>query len=84
MKKSNALSPGIRYLYATCWCFWNYHMLSLKCAACKKKIWKYHKVGPGEVLRCHKGRIVKMYQPMDLKGKVSCPLKFSFACEMSK
>jgi len=47
-------------------------MLTLKCAACKKKLWRYDKIGPGEVLRCHKSRIDKMYQPIDLSGKVSC------------
>ena len=36
-------------------------MLTIKCAACKRKIWKYYKVGPGEVLRCHKSRIRKEY-----------------------
>jgi hypothetical protein len=34
-------------------------VLILKCAACKKKLWKYDKIGPGEVLRCHKDRIIK-------------------------
>lgn len=47
-------------------------MLNLKCSACKKKLWKYHKIGQGEVLRCHKSRITKMYQPIDLTGRVSC------------
>ncbi|MBS3758981.1 MAG: hypothetical protein KGY61_09995 [Desulfobacterales bacterium] len=47
-------------------------MLVIKCAACKKKLWRYDKVGPGEVLRCHKSRIDKMYQPIDLSGKICC------------
>lgn len=47
-------------------------MLVLKCAACKKKLWRYDKIGPGEVLRCHKDRIRKMYQPIALEGKVRC------------
>lgn len=47
-------------------------MLILKCAACKKKLWRYDKVGPGEVLRCHKARITKMFQPIDLEGRACC------------
>lgn len=47
-------------------------MLVIKCSACKKKLWRYDKIGPGEVLRCHKDRIDKMFQPIDLEGKVTC------------
>ena len=36
-------------------------MLIVKCAACKKKLWRYDKIGQGEVLRCHKDRIKKIY-----------------------
>ena len=36
-------------------------MLIVKCAACKKKLWRYDKIGQGEVLRCHKDRIQKFY-----------------------
>ena len=32
-------------------------MLLIRCAACRRKLWKYDKVGKGEVLRCHKSRI---------------------------
>ncbi len=47
-------------------------MLLLRCAACKKKLWKYTKYGQGEVLRCHKDRIVKMYCG-EMKGhKIYC------------
>ncbi len=39
-------------------------MLILKCSACKKKLWRYDKIGQGEVLRCHKERIDKFfYEP---------------------
>jgi len=38
-------------------------MLTIRCAACKSKLWKYDKIGHGEVLRCHKSRIVRMYLP---------------------
>jgi hypothetical protein len=40
-------------------------MLALKCAACKKKLWRYDKIGPGEVLRCHKDRIIRMYASIE-------------------
>ena len=36
-------------------------MLIIRCAACKTKLWKYDKIGPGEVLRCHKARIEKIF-----------------------
>ncbi len=36
-------------------------MLVIKCAACKTKLWKYEKIGEGEVLRCHKQRISRIY-----------------------
>lgn len=48
-------------------------MLILRCAACKSKLWKYDKIGKGEVLRCHKVRIVKYYQELKVvAGKVIC------------
>ena len=47
-------------------------MLVIKCAACKKKLWKYDKIGPGEVLRCHKDRIVKIYTSINENGKIKC------------
>ena len=50
-------------------------MLTIKCSACKKKLWKYDKLGSGEVLRCHKQRITKTYEPLvsaDDKIRCSC------------
>ena len=47
-------------------------MLILKCAACRKKLWRYDKIGPGEVLRCHKDRITRMFQPVAAEEKVRC------------
>ena len=47
-------------------------MLVLKCAACKKKLWRYDKIGPGEVLRCHKDRIIKMYASIKEDNKIKC------------
>jgi hypothetical protein len=48
-------------------------VLVLRCAACKKKLWKYDKVGPGEVLRCHKDRIIRIYASTKENGKIKCP-----------
>ena len=48
-------------------------MLILKCAACKKKLWKYDKIGAGEVLRCHKDRIKKIYAYKRGEDKIKCP-----------
>jgi len=36
-------------------------VLVIKCAVCKQKLWKYQKIGKGEVLRCYKKRIQKIY-----------------------
>lgn len=47
-------------------------MLTLKCAACKRKLWKYDKIGQGEVLRCHKARIVKRLSPLQNAGDKIC------------
>jgi hypothetical protein len=44
-------------------------VLVLRCAACRKKIWKYRKVGKGEVLRCHKDRIERDYGNWSLRGQ---------------
>ena len=46
-------------------------MLVLKCSACKKKLWRYDKIGPGEVLRCHKDRIKKIYTQIIEDEKVN-------------
>ena len=34
-------------------------MLTIKCARCRKKVFKYHKIGRGRVLHCWKDRIHK-------------------------
>ena len=47
-------------------------MLTIKCAACKKKLWKYDKIGPGEVLRCHKDRVTKWYVSLEKNTKIKC------------
>ena len=48
-------------------------MLTIKCARCKKKLWKYKKIGKGEVLRCHKHRITKVFGWDEKEGKILCP-----------
>lgn len=47
-------------------------MLTLKCAACKHKLWKYRKFGQGALLRCHKDRITKIYSYTTHGDKVCC------------
>ncbi|CAG36624.1 conserved hypothetical protein [Desulfotalea psychrophila LSv54] len=50
-------------------------MLIVKCAACKKKLWSYEKIGQGEVLRCHKERIQKFFyqaEPGKAEHKIYC------------
>lgn len=47
-------------------------MLTIRCAACKGKLWRYDKIGPGEVLRCHKDRIKKMYHVYEQNGRIYC------------
>ncbi len=53
-------------------------MLVIKCSACKKKLWKYNKIGKGSVLRCYKNRIQKYYYEVikeDEKIKCTCGKK---------
>ncbi len=47
-------------------------MLIIKCAACKNKLWKYKKIGKGEVLRCYKKRIIKLYNIENDEEKIEC------------
>ena len=47
-------------------------MLTIKCSGCKRKLWKYRKVGPGEVLRCHKKRITRKFDYLEKEGRVYC------------
>jgi len=48
-------------------------VLVIRCAACKNKLWKYDKIGPGEVLRCHKDRILRIYACTKGNIKIKCP-----------
>jgi len=48
-------------------------MLILRCSACKRKLWRYDKIGPGEVLRCHKDRIKKTFSSVvGDDGRIYC------------
>ena len=47
-------------------------MLTIRCAACKRKLWKYEKIGKGEVLRCYKSRVTREYGFENKDGKVLC------------
>lgn len=47
-------------------------MLTIKCAACKRKLWKYEKFGKGEVLRCHKNRISRKFDFQQKEDKILC------------
>lgn len=47
-------------------------MLIIKCSACRKKLWRYRKLGRGEVLRCHRDRIEKVWFKDEHDGKVWC------------
>ena len=47
-------------------------MLVVKCAACKRKLWKYDKIGQGAVLRCYKDRITRMYTFHTDGRKIMC------------
>lgn len=48
-------------------------MLVIKCGGCKTKLWKYDKIGQGEVLRCHKHRIDRIYAAKQEEGRIRCP-----------
>lgn len=48
-------------------------MLTIKCSACHSKLFKYEKIGHGQVLMCHKARIKKFYKVEVLaNGKLCC------------
>jgi hypothetical protein len=47
-------------------------MLTIKCAACKNKLWKYEKFGKGAVLRCYKSRIDRFFNYHQEGEKIIC------------
>ncbi len=48
-------------------------MLLIRCSACRAKLWKYNKLGKGEVLRCHKARISRMLEAVETDNGIGCP-----------
>ena len=46
-------------------------MLTIKCAACKSKIFKYQKIGKGSLITCWNSRIMKDYSKRE-NGKIKC------------
>lgn len=48
-------------------------MLTIKCAKCKTKLFKYRKIGKGKVLKCHKSRIKRNYQIEVVVDEYRCP-----------
>jgi hypothetical protein len=46
-------------------------MITIKCAKCKHKVFRYIKIGKGRVLHCWKSRIVKDYSIHD-GNEVKC------------
>lgn len=46
-------------------------MLTIKCARCGKKVFKYLKIGQGKVLRCYRSRIKKDYSKSK-NNKIKC------------
>ncbi len=47
-------------------------MLLIRCAYCRTKLFKYKKIGPGEVLRCHKDRILKIFKAEADEERLRC------------
>jgi len=46
-------------------------MITIKCAKCKRKVFRYTKIGEGRVLHCWKGRIAKDWSLRD-GNEVKC------------
>jgi hypothetical protein len=46
-------------------------MITVKCAKCRSKVFRYVKIGKGRVLHCWKGRIVRDYSVRD-GNEVKC------------
>ena len=47
-------------------------MLTIRCAKCQRKIFKYQKIGKGKLWHCWYGRITKDYS-VRKEGEVLCP-----------
>ncbi len=46
-------------------------MLTIKCAGCHRKLFKYNKIGQGRVLRCWKDKIVDDFSEK-VDGEMRC------------
>jgi len=46
-------------------------MITIRCAKCKHKVFKYLKIGKGRVLHCWKDRVVKDYSVRN-ESEVKC------------
>ena len=59
-------------------------MLIIRCSGCKAKLWKYKKIGPGKVLRCHKTRITRHFEVQERDGALVCPCGREIATDMGR
>ncbi len=59
-------------------------MLTIKCAGCKNKLFKYEKIGQGEVLRCYKSKIKKFYKYTERNASLYCICGQKIATETNK
>lgn len=46
-------------------------MITIRCAKCNRKVFKYLKIGKGRILRCYKSRVIKDYSIRE-KNEVKC------------
>jgi hypothetical protein len=46
-------------------------MLTIKCATCRSKIFKYRKIGKGKIITCWNARIINDYSQRE-NGQVKC------------
>ena len=58
-------------------------MITIKCAKCKKKIFKYEKVGKGQLWHCWKNRIIDDYSVRD-GNKIECQCGNSIGIDEGK
>ena len=49
------------------------HILTIRCSKCKTKLFKYLKIGKGQVIKCHKDRIQRIYNMEQKINHYICP-----------
>lgn len=54
-------------------------MLTIRCAGCRRKLFRYEKIGKGRVLRCYKSRIRKTFSGGIKDGIMLCECGKSIA-----